>query len=96
MVQHIPTVQASLLVAYQRYRPPCTVSLVSLRTLAVILQNKAARAAKQAEAKRTTALRQLARAANAESVDKAQKQRLPPRSRAKINYLLWIEEDVFE
>jgi hypothetical protein len=45
---------------------------------AAILQNKAARAAKQAEAKRATALRQLARAANAESIDKAQKQRLPP------------------
>jgi hypothetical protein len=50
---------------------------------ATILRNKATRAAKQAEAKRATALRQLARAANTESVDKAQKQRLPPVKRPR-------------
>jgi hypothetical protein len=54
---------------------------------------KTATAAKQAEARRATAIRQQARAA---IVDGGERQRLPQRSRAKGNYLLLIEEDIFE
>ena len=59
------------------------------------LDKKAALAMKQAETRRTAELRQRAVPAGTQSAE-AQKQRLPPRSRAKANYLLWIQEDVFK
>lgn len=62
----------------------------------IIAEKKAITAAKQAEARRTATLRQLARMATVEGSGGGQRQRLPQRSRAQGNYLLWIEEDVFE
>jgi hypothetical protein len=52
---------------------------------------------KKPEARRAKALRQLARAVITGSIDEeGQKQRLPARSRAKGNYLLLIDEGIFE
>ncbi|KAF7506797.1 hypothetical protein GJ744_011409 [Endocarpon pusillum] len=58
------------------------------------LKKKAAAAARKAEQQQNKVLRQ-ARAAAA-AAEGGEKKRLPPRSRAQINYLLRIEEDVFE
>ena len=60
-----------------------------------IAEKKAVTAVKQAIARATAALRQLARAAMGEDVNRGVKTRLPARLRAKGNYLLLIEEGVF-
>ena len=59
------------------------------------MEKKAAIAIKQATARATAALRQLARAAMGEDVNGGVKTRLPARLRAKGNYLLLIKEGVF-
>lgn len=55
------------------------------------LEKRTVIATKKTKQQRNKALRQLARAAVEE-----EKKRLSSRSRIKCNYLLWIEEDVFE
>jgi hypothetical protein len=50
---------------------------------------------KKVEARKTAELRQIARTTSAYRA-KSSQQRVPARSRAKINYLLMIEKDVFE
>ena len=60
---------------------------------AQITEKKAIAAARKAVVGATAASRQLANVAMA---DKGPKKRLPPRSRAKENYLLRIKESIFD
>ena len=56
------------------------------------LEKKTAVTVRKTEQQQNKVLRQLTRTAE----EVKEKKRLPSRSRTKCNYLLWIEENVFE